>query len=72
MKYIENFISSYLGDVIFRNNPITIINAVITRIIDNPNINTFRFINKMSVSGTGVGSLKYLIVESNLIKKRKL
>ncbi len=63
---MEYFNSSYFGNVIFRNNHITIVKAVITRIIANPNINTFRFINKMSASGTGVGSLKYLIVESKI------
>ena len=63
---MKNFISSYLGDVIFRNIPITIVKAVITTIIDRPSISIFRFINKISVSGTGVGSLKYLIVESKI------
>jgi hypothetical protein len=63
---MENFNSSYLGDFIFRNIPAIIVKAVITRIIAKPSINTFRFINKMSASGTGVGSLKYLIVESKI------
>ena len=63
---MEYFNSSYLGDVIFRNNPITITNAAIASTTAKPSINTFRFINKMSASGTGVGSLKYLIVESKI------
>jgi hypothetical protein len=63
---MEYFNTLYLGDVILRNIPITITNAAIARIIAKPNINTFRFINKMSASGTGVASLKYLIVESKI------
>ena len=63
---MENFNRSYLGDFIFRNNPITITNAAIASTTAKPSINTFRFIKNMSASGTGVGSLKYLIVESKI------
>jgi hypothetical protein len=41
-------------------------NDNITSTIDKPRIRTFKFINKISLLGIGVGSLKYLIAESNI------
>jgi hypothetical protein len=38
----------------------------ITSTIARPSISTLRFINKISLLGIGVGSLKYLIAESNI------
>lgn len=66
MNINVNFNSQTFASNRCENLPDKIMKDTITTIIDKPNMRTLRFIKNVVKSGMGVGSLKYLIVESNI------